>query len=162
MSTKYKVIAGVVAIIVAFGFGRWSAPQSVKTETKTAETDTSKTDTEKEVEKHKHTSTTTTDVTKPDGTKEHTTTTTEDTDNVKKDKQVAETDKTKSTETSKEVTKSASRLTLSALAGAKLSLSSPVTPIYGGMVSKDVFGPISVGAFGLSSGVGGIAVGISF
>jgi hypothetical protein len=43
-----------------------------------------------------------------------------------------------------------------------MSLSSLGTPIYGGMLSKQLLGPISIGVWGLSNATGGFALGISF
>src|SRR5271165_6320549 len=100
---KLGAIIFFVALAVGFGFGRWSAPQSVKTETKTAETkDTDKTD---------HKKVTVIETKKPDGTDTKTTVITDDSDTKTADN--------KSSDTTKDVEKSKSRLTVSALACTK-------------------------------------------
>lgn len=38
----------------------------------------------------------------------------------------------------------------------------PLVPIYGAHVERRILGPVSVGAWALSSGVGGLSVGVSF
>ena len=60
----------------------------------------------------------------------------------------------------KEVTRGGSPVTILALAG--VSVHNLSSPIYGVSVSRSLIGPISVGVFGLSSGVAGVGVGLSF
>jgi hypothetical protein len=162
MTQKYKILIGVVALVISFAFGRYSAPISLKTETKTAQTDDKKSSETDDAKKHTHSSDTVVDITRPDGTKEHKVTHDNDTDVDNSKKETASDDKSKSTSVTKEETRSSSRLTISALAGTHMSFSSPVTIDYGAMVCKDVIGPIHVGLFGFSSGLAGIAIGLSF
>lgn len=162
MQTKYKVIIGVVALVVAFAFGRYSAPESVHEVKETTETATKEKNKEKATEKHTHDASKVTVITKPDGTKEVTHEFTHDEDTSRKSSSntsetVAKTDKEE-----KDITYKGSKLTLSALAGAKVNFSEPLTPAYGGMIQKEVLGPISVGAFGFSNGMAGVSVGVSF
>lgn len=159
---KTKIIIGIVALAVAFAFafGRYSAPEKVKTETKIVQIEkkTSKKDTESKKERHKKT--VITEITRPDGTKEVTTVITDDVEADSKSHS-SESDKVSKVETDKkEVTKTGSPVTISALAGLN-SFSSP-TPIYGASITKPVLGPITLGAFGLSSGMGGFSLGLTF
>lgn len=162
MPVKYKIIIALVTVLTAFAFGRYSAPEKVKIETKTVEVEKKTTDQTKKVDRNKHLKTVTTTEERPDGTKVTTTTTTVDTDTKSNTDTAINDDKTKNTETTKEVTRGGNKVTISALAGAKVSFSEPLTPIYGGMVNKELLGPITIGAFGLSDGVGGIALGLTF
>lgn len=158
MSLKTKVLIVAGAIVLAFAAGRYSAPGSIKTEAKNEQSEEKKTKEKEETntERRKITK----EITRPDGTKE---TTVVDEEIVKKKKSDATSEKTKETNVVKtEETRSGSKLTVSALAGAKIKFSGPLEPVYGGMVSKEILGPVSIGAFGLSNGVGGVAVGVSF
>lgn len=54
------------------------------------------------------------------------------------------------------------RLNVSALAGVDLSNLRAVVPVYGVSVTKQVLGPVTVGAFGLTNGVIGVSLGMEF
>lgn len=56
----------------------------------------------------------------------------------------------------------ASKYNISALAGYDLSHPRSLTPLYGVSVTKQVLGPITVGAFGLTNGVLGVSLGVNF
>lgn len=151
-----EILAGVVLIVVAFAIGRYTGPEHIKTVTKivTVQTD-SKTD-DSQVEDHKKV--TIVDVTSPDGTNTKTTTVVDD-----KDTQDKSTDTSKTTtdeSKSVEVTKSSPKIQVSALAARNLS--NFASPIYGGMVSKSILGPITLGAFGLSDKTVGLSIGLMF
>jgi hypothetical protein len=159
MTTKTKVTVGVVLIAAAFATGYYAAPYKIKTEIKTVEvekkTDTTQADTEA------HRKTVKVEKTKPDGSKTVTTTTTTDVD---KHVDSMDTDTvSKTTDKSKEVTKSNQPLTVSVLSGVNLTNGlGPATVVYGGAVTKAVLGPITIGVFGLSSGTYGASVGLQF
>jgi len=157
MNNKYLVIGAIVALAVAFAMGRYTAPVKVKTETQVVEVDKKTKDTEVDRDKHKETKIV--EVNKPDGTKETTTTIVEDTNTNKKEKQtdlLTETEKS-----STEITRAGGFLYVQGLAGLdKLSLSG--RPIYGASVSKEVLGPISVGAWGLTNSTFGLSLGLRF
>lgn len=162
MQTKYKITIAVISLATAFAFGRYSVPLSTKEETKTTQAENKSKEADADTINKKHVKTVVVDIIKPDGTKQKTTTTIQD-DSTEKKTKVSDSDATsKTSDVSKETKRSGSRLTISALAGTKISFSGPFTPIYGGMVTKDVLGPINVGAFGFSSGLGGISAGLSF
>ncbi len=71
--------------------------------------------------------------------------------NVKENKQVVETKQP-----------AAKTINISALAGLDFSKPLALTPIYGISVSKQVLGPIAIGAFGLTNGVVGLSLGVTF
>lgn len=146
---KRNIIIAVVALALAYLAGRYTAPMSTKTDI--TQNEKSKTKEEESTEKR----TIKKEIVHPDGTKE----TVIIDEDIKKKKETEETKK--ETKIVKEETRAGSRTTLSALAGTKVKLGA-LEPVYGGMVTRDIIGPIHVGAFGLSSGVGGIAVGVSF
>lgn len=83
----------------------------------------------------------------PDGTVKTVTTTTETTGDTK-------------TTSAESKTVPAKKTFIQALAGVDLSRS--FTPTYGIAVSREVLGPITLGAYGLTSGVVGVTVGVSF
>lgn len=162
MTTKIKIMTSAAILAVTFAAGRYSVPLSVKKTTDVTKSD-DKTDNKTEEDKlNKHMTTVIVDVTAPDGTKTKTTTRTVDVNNDKKTTDLATDTRREEKATSTEVTRSGSRLTISALAGTKISFSGPLELDYGAMVSRDFIGPISIGAFGFKSGVAGVAVGLSF
>lgn len=147
---KTKIILIVLALLASYGFGRWSAPEKIKT------TDTTKTD----VNRDKHKKTTITETEKPDGTKEKKTTITEDTETTKK----VDNEKTS------EITRASAKVTISALAGTGINLQPggpTLTPVFGLSMSKPILGPITVGVWGIGvygfgGGAAGASVGLTF
>ena len=160
--TRYTVAAAIVLILTAYAFGRYSAPEKVRTVTKIVEVEKKTTDVKKDTSRDKHRETKTVETTKPDGTKEKTTTVVEDTktDTKTDRKDTAETGKT--TEEDKEIVKLGGGLSIAALVGA------PVSPInigavtFGLHVSRPLIGPISIGLFRLSNGILGFSTGLVF
>ena len=151
-----EILAGVVVVIAAFAIGRYTGPEKVKiiTKTVTIATDT-KTDDETTQD---HKKVTIIEITKPDGTDTKTTTVVDDTDS--QDKSV-DTSKTTTDESqTTEITKGSPKILVSALAARNLS--NFATPIYGGMVSKSILGPVTIGAFGLSDKTVGLSLGLMF
>ena len=143
MDTKYKVIAGTAVVLVSFAFGRYSAPKIADS--------TTKTETQKDVQKDTDTHKITTVTETPDGKK--VTTITEDTT----------TKSNSQTDTKKDQTITAPKssvINISALAG--LDTGRGFVPTYGISASKELIGPIAVGAFGLTNGTIGISVGVNF
>jgi hypothetical protein len=130
-------------ILVSFAFGRYSAP--------TIPNSTTKTETQKDVQKDTDTHKTTTVTETPDGKKittiiEDTTTKSNSQTDTKKD-QTIQAPKT-------------SVINISALAG--LDTGRGFVPTYGISASKELIGPITVGAFGLTNGTIGLSVGVNF
>lgn len=162
MTNKQKIIGAVCVLALTFAMGRYSVPTSVKEETKTAETDKKSENKNTDTDKDEHTKTIIVESVKPDGTKEKTTTITDDKVQDTKVSDITVADAIKTNDQVKEVTRGNSRLTISALAGAKVSFSDPIVPAYGAMISKDLIGPINVGVFGFSNGFGGVSLGLTF
>lgn len=157
MTTKLKILLSVLTIVASFAFGRWSAPEKIKTEIKTVtvenKTDTTKTNSNRD----KKTDTTTTKETRPDGTTTETTHTVSETESNKK----STTDQTEQVSTTedrlKEITMATSKVTISAMYGI------PVTggiPAYGGSVSKNLLGPIVIGVWFLTPNALGGSIGL--
>lgn len=162
MRTRYKIIGVIILIIVSYAFGRYSAPAKVTEEDKTKIIDKGKTDKTTDINKSTHKETKTEVVTNPDGTKKETTTVTEDTNaNVNKNTSIVN-NKTTTEDKTKETISNTNKTTLSALAGTNVLHFGDFTPVYGGHVTHEVLGPISVGAFGLTNGTAGVSVGLSF
>lgn len=153
MSTKTKVIIAAVALLVAFASGRWLAPTKVVTEIKTVEVERKETDEEKK----KHQTIIITETKNPDGT---VTKITKIVNNTKETKHETD-DSRKETDDTKTVERSQSRLHLSALSGVQLNSGVP-TVVYGGHVSKEILGPISIGVFGFTNSTFGASIGLSF
>jgi PDZ domain-containing secreted protein len=152
MTTKQILIIGAIALTVAFAFGRWSAPEKVKTITQTVE---KKTD-DKVVAVDDHKLTTITETDKPDGTKVKTTVIADTRDTSVHDKSTDQVEKTQS----KEVDKSTSKITISMLAGTNVT--SPSSLTYGASITKPILGPITVGVFGFQNGTVGASIGLTF
>lgn len=152
----------IVLLIASFAFGRYSVPQSTKTEVKTDKKVEKRVDKKQDVNTRKRKNTTTTEITRPDGTKEKVTKIVEDSHTKKKTDTTKLQNSEKVSSSISETVRSGSRLTVSALVGTKVTFSEPLTPVYGGMISKEILGPISIGAFGFNSGLAGMAVGLTF
>lgn len=146
MTTKVKVIIGLIVVFTAFAAGRYSAPEKIKTVTVEVEKKTKETDTTKEVHR------TITTIERPDGTKE--TTITEDTATEKK----SNTTDDKSLTSTKEITKGSST-TILALLG--VDFNSPGV-LYGVSVSRPVIGPISIGVWTFTNKTAGLGIGLAF
>lgn len=162
MENKYKYAIITITLVCSFALGRYSVPLSTKTENTQKESEQQTKEKNQDVSKQKHQETVIVEKEHPDGTKEKTTTIIEDTGTNKKTNTVVDTEKKKESSSIVETSKQSSRLTISALAGAPVKFSGPLEPVYGGMVTKDILGPLHIGAFGFNSGLAGVAVGISF
>lgn len=143
---KTKIIIGTVVLLTAFAAGRYSVQKPAVTTIEDKHTDT-------EVHKDKDTHKITTITKEPDG--KTTTTIVEDSN--------THTDKDKSTDShldQKITPQKISTLHLAAMAGTQLGHG--LVPAYGLLVSKQVLGPITVGAFGFNNGLVGVTVGLDF
>lgn len=166
---NYRAIAIGVAVLTAFAFGRFSAPEKVKIETKTVTVETQKKETldaTKQVDdKNRRVETETTELVRPDGSKETRTKTVETTqDQSTRETEHADSEtreSTRATEVSKEITSKTGRISIVVLGGFKLNdLTSG--PRLGGYVGRNLLGPITVGVWGMNDLSGGIALGLSF
>jgi hypothetical protein len=138
-------------LIAAFFFGRFSAPESIKTDDKKQEIKSVDTESDKSKDKIK----TTTVIEKKDGTKVTRTKveykTIVQTVTIKEDAK---------TEEHKEEIKNRSGVTVSALAGIPLNASITKGPVYGVSVSKPFLGPIALGAFAFTDMRVGVSIGL--
>lgn len=144
MNLKTKIILGLVALTIAFAIGRYTKRQDVIINKET-EIEKNK---EKEKDKHK----VTVIVKTPDG--KETTTITEDTTTREK-----ETQKTVD-KLYQEIKSRHNLINVSALVGNDGFKS--LTPVYGISVSKEILGPITVGAWGMTNSSVGLSVGLNF
>jgi hypothetical protein len=161
----------LLIILTAVAVGRFTVAEKIKIEkqivTVETKTEDKKQDTKSELDREKHKKIVTTEITKPDGTKESTTTTTEDT-STKQDRESDTTthDAEQLTQTVKEtktIERGQGRLSISALVGPSISFSSGVGPLnYGAHIQRNLIGPITVGIWGISSGIGGASIGLTF
>ncbi len=146
MTPKVKYGLMVFGLLASFAAGRYTTPEKIVIQKEIVEVEKKVEDKRKEIVK--------TEVTHPDGTKEITTKTVVDS-----------TTKTDSTKTDKELeerTAASSKVSISALVGAPLSLSGPITPVYGGHIHRPLLGPISLGLWGLSNATAGVSIGLTF
>jgi hypothetical protein len=138
------VLAAVVFTAIGYSLGRYAGGGSTKTTTETKTDETVKTD--------EHQRETITQKKSTDGTV--TTVTVIDT---VKDQLI---NKDSDTQSQTVTTKPEPKINLSALVSA--SIHDPAIPAYGISVSKEFIGPITIGAFGLTSGIVGLSIGINF
>ena len=159
MSTKNKIIVGVVYSVVLLAIGYYLAPEKIKIEKETShqEAKTEKTDSKEKSDVSKDKKLKRERINK-DGSKVITTVYTEDTSTKKTtDKSKADTttsvvqDHTKET---KLVESSKGKMSISALGGVQL-FGGPAVPVYGGMVQRSLFGPFTMGLWGISNGIVG-------
>lgn len=149
MSNKTKLGIFVASILVSFACGRYTvqAPE-VKT------TETVQQDVKKDVDKDTNTHQVEVKVQKPDGTVQTTITT--DTSTTAK----VDTNVTTNTQIKQDVIPpKTNTLNVSVLAGLDFARQ---TPVYGASVSKQLLGPITIGAFGLTNGIIGGSIGLNF
>lgn len=137
-------------ILLAFAFGRYSAPEKIKTQIKTVTVQVEK----KQVTHASDQEKTITEILRPDGTK-IVRTRTEDrkTTEIKRDSGKANLD-----ETTKEI---ATRPAITVSAIISTNIAHPLSGFnYGAEISRPILGPISLGVFGSSDGTAGLSVGI--
>lgn len=137
-----KIVAMcLLAFVVGGAVGTYLTPAGTKTK-ESAQTTTDKKTTKKQ-KKKKVTE-------KPDGTKITEETVTEST---------GETETVK-TETKEKIETKGPKTSVQVLAG--FDLQKTPTPVYGVAAQRELIGPISVGAFGLTNGTVGVTLGVSF
>lgn len=145
MSDKNRILISVIALALAFATGRYTVQSPTIKATVHQVEDTNTQTAEKEHKK----------IVIVEKAGEKTTTITDDVDtSIKQDRH----DDVKSVETI--TPPKTGTLNLSALAG--VDSLNRFKPIYGAAVTKQVLGPITIGAFGMSNSVVGLSVGITF
>ena len=151
LSSKTKYTIAGVAIAVAFATGRYTVQSPT---IKTIETDQSKINLNQD--KDTHTITTKTTIKTPDGTVK----TVEATDTTIAAK-VTEVATTNTTLEQTITPPKTNTLNVSALIGNDFSVGL-LKPIYGASVTKQILGPVTAGAYGMSNGLVGISIGLNF
>lgn len=139
LSKNVQVIGGVIIIVIAFCAGRFFAPEKIKVEVKTVEV-------EKVVTKVQHKKVVIRQ--NKDGSKETVIIT--DTKSDEKSKGKSQTD-------TKEIV-NGKKLNVSALVGTTF----PLNPVFGVSANKEILGPVTAGAWGLSNGTFGLSLGLNF
>lgn len=149
MTNQTKIFLTIAALLLSFAFGRYSNQQpEVSDQTAIEKID------QKQTEQEDHTTTVIIHTKDPSGTEKTVTTINNNIDTKTKD-----TDKTTIEETKTVTPQKQNLWNVSAMAGVSVN---DFVPVYGAQVSKQVLGPISVGAFGFTSGLFGVSVGVSF
>ena len=152
LPTKNQVILLVVALAVAFAFGRYSVSQ---TPTVSVTADTKSLD-KKQTAQDTHTVTKTTETVAPSGAKTIDVTTT--TDTVTK---VVDTDKQEDKTNSVTTPSKQSKWNVAVIGGIDATnIAKGLT--YGASVNKEVIGPVTAGVYGLSNGNFGVSIGLNF
>jgi hypothetical protein len=143
MTTTNKVIITIIVLAATFAAGRQSSPEKIKTQIQTVEVEKIVTVVKREV---------VTIVENTDGSK--TTTIVTDTNTN------SQTNTTASNET-KEQTRKGNKVNVSILAGTSPAFNlTEVT--YGASISKEMIGPITVGAWALTNKSVGLSIGLNF
>lgn len=160
MKTRYKVIIMIVSLATAYAFGRFSAPEKIKIETKVVEIEKKDKKIAKDIEKNKRKDTKTVRITKPTGEKVVIIREIEDSSLDVKTRSNEKEEKLKAEASKKEEQKTQGRVTVSVLGG--VDITNPNKIIYGGSVTKPILGPVTIGLFGLTDGVCGGSIGLQF
>lgn len=151
LTSKQKYIIAGVAILVSFATGRFSAQKANVTKIASAQTTV-----KQDQDKNTHTETIITTVKTPDGTVK-TVKTIDQIADVKTDTNVSQLSQTKTDIIAPKI----NILNVSALIGNDFSKGIGF-PAYGVSVTKQVLGPVTVGAYGLTTGVIGVSIGLNF
>lgn len=148
-SMRIQILISVCTLLLVFALGRYSVSQPHITTSNQKSNETQIID-----NKDTHTQTKITETRSPDGTSTKTTVIdTQVTDKKDLNKQVNSSSQTESTP------QKTNTLNLSVMAGYDAQRSQIV---YGGSVTKELVGPITMGLFGLTNGVVGATIGLNF
>lgn len=171
--SRNQIIGLVALVLTAFAFGRYTAPEKVKIEKEIVTVESAKKEDSKHVStdlsRDKRVEKVITEIVRPDGTRETSTRVVEDTSTAKRSDTAAnsreESNKASIEKSSETIEYGRNKLSLAVLAGAAPSFSGGLSfgPLaYGGHVQKNLLGPITFGVWALSSGTGGISLGLMF
>lgn len=149
MNIQLKTLTIICVLLLLIGalVGRYTKSDLIKENT------TIKTDEAKQIDRDTHIKIISTITKKPGGEEVTTTTTTKDSDTHIDDNK-------RTDEVISKITDNKPKVNLSLLVATRAEL--PIIPIYGLFISKDLFGPISVGAFALTNATFGLSVGVNF
>lgn len=161
LNTKQKlgIVAGYSVLLIACTY--YFSPTKIKIETKTVEIVKTVEVEKKDTAKDRKRKLTIIEKKESDGSSEKTTVITDDTSSNTSIDIAKDTTDSKAIESSKVTERATDKVTISALAGAN-----PFKPtdglVYGGSITKPLLGPIAGGLFGMSNGVVGASVGLTF
>jgi hypothetical protein len=159
LTTKTKAAIGGTALLASFAVGRYTVPEKVKTETKTVTVEKVVYKDREVIADHKKEHVVVVEDKKPDGEVVTKTDTTYDDTKTDKKTDTTNTDTTTTADKTQEVTRGDSKVTLSALAGLRIS---DKTPVYGVSISKPILGPLTIGIWGLNDSSVGCSIGFTF
>jgi hypothetical protein len=149
MQVQYKIGLSLACLLLAFSFGRYSAKLTAVTTVAQSQNQTTAKD---NVDTHK------VEVIQKQPSGMVTDTITTDTTDV-----LQVNSNSKSSSTTVETPVALPKTNFSALFGTDLTKGSKaLIPLYGVSIQRELIGPVSVGGFGLTSGVVGVSVGINF
>lgn len=151
MTLKAQLIIYIVSVAGAFAAGRSLFPVAKTTDSKSSLTEQKDMTTTKDTKEV----VTTTETSKPNGEKVVTVV-----DNIDTHEKTGSADSIKSAQDNKVVESKKSTIHLQLLGGADMT--SNFKLVYGGMVSKQFIGPVTLGVFGLSDGTLGLSIGLEF
>ncbi len=158
MSRRYWAVG--LALLVSFAAGRWLAPEKIKIEKQIIEVEKKSSNKDTEAERNKRKETIITEKINSDGSKETTTHIVEETSASKKAGESNNSESGRAENETKEIERGTAKVTISALAGTTFSTETPI--VYGGSISKPIFGPITIGAWGLTNKTAGFSLGLTF
>jgi hypothetical protein len=163
LNTKQKVGIAIFVVAGAFATGRYTVPVKTKTEIKTVEVQKIVYRTKKDTTDQRKKKIVIVENKQKDGSETKVTTITDDGTT----KSIASNDTTKSDdhqkEEKKEIVKESGHLTISALAGTNFTgIPASQGVLYGGIIQRNLIGPVVIGVWGLSSGTGGASLGLEF
>lgn len=161
MTSKQTIVISVVALLTAFAAGRFSTPVKTITKVQTVEVEKKNEKTEAQQKTNLHKTTTITETKTRDGDLQRVTKIDESSGSVVDNRTTDTVSESTRSDSSKETVRGSSLVTISALAGAKLSFSDTQL-IYGASVTKPILGPVTIGVWGLSNSTGGLSVGLTF
>lgn len=157
--TKLTIVAVYSALLVSSTY--YFSPTKVKIETKTVEVVKTVEVEKKDTSKDRKRKFVVIEKKDKDGSYEKTTTVTDDTSSDSKTDIAKDTTDSKATETTKVTERATDKVTISALGG--INPFKPTDgPVYGASISKPMLGPITGGLWGISSGVMGCSLGLTF
>jgi len=152
LTDKQKYIIVGVAMVTSFAVGRYSGQKAeIKSESVTTK------NVEEKQDKDTHTEKVITTVKTPDGTVK----TVEKIDEVADVK--IDTNSIQVTQQKKDVIPpKVNTLNISALIGNDFSKGLGIYPVYGVSVTKQILGPVTIGAYGITNGTIGLSIGLNF
>jgi hypothetical protein len=160
IETKYLVVGGLVLGLGAFALGRYTTPDRVEIRKEIVTVEVERKEVKEKTDVKLNQKTVVEETIKPDGTiVKKTTIDTDQSTNTNTD-MVTETKKN-TTNTEVKIVDNGRKINLAAIAGPNFTnFGSPIA--YGATVSRQFLGPVTLGIWGLSTGYGGVSLGLQF